>query len=601
MLFLIVGLLCAVVAAVCTWSTPQRRMTAGVLGFFIGGMLGYFFMPTLAWNFVGFWFCLVASFVIAILCSWKEDEESILIFNPVPFGIAFGVIVVFVVVAIITSAPVFHSGAYQRLAGEIQPSEFDASTVSPVDISQVRIVDQEIAQRLGEKRLGEIAGLGSRVTLGTMNIQKLDGSFTIIDGKDNKRKLTFDKELYWVGPLYHSGIFKQWGNGYTDGYVMVSATDTSKSYLVTGLAYEATDTVQSSSRMGKKSSERVGVEDLKLRYFDNGGYFGYHVPRHLKNNGYISAGLTDYSFEIDNGGHPYWVVTKFEKRVGFGGSNAVGVVTVDVQTGEIEEYSISDAPEWIDRIQPESFILEQLQDNGEYVHGWWNPSNRDKVVPTPGASMVMGADGRLYLYTGIQSVGSDTSTTAFVLVDVRTKDVFRYDIAGANEQAVRDALSNAPGAKEAGYMPSNPIVYNVAGEPAYFATLKGSDGVPKMYGFVSLRDYTIMGVGASKKDAFRKYGMALRKKGGQLFDDLVKPKELETKVLAVTREAFGETLYYYFILDGVEGKEFFASTDLSPELKWTKVGNRVKVSYNEGEVMTSINFTAFDNLEFSLQ
>jgi hypothetical protein len=40
------------------------------------------------------------------------------------------------------------------------------------------------------------------------------------------------------------------------------------------------------------------------------------------------VGLTDFSFEIDDQGMP-WVVTKYEKRIGFSGNEAVGVVLVN--------------------------------------------------------------------------------------------------------------------------------------------------------------------------------------------------------------------------------------------------------------------------------
>ncbi|MCP4355666.1 MAG: hypothetical protein GY793_08585 [Proteobacteria bacterium] len=600
MYFLLTGTFCAILAAVLTNTITSRRIGSIITSFILGGATGYLTVPTLAWNFGGVWFL---SFMIivtsAVFCAKNIFDFDF--YSKVPLYALIAWAVLCFGGQLLLSAPMLHSGQYRALIGKIQPVEFDGTTISPVDITQVRVVDQEIAQKIGEKRLGEIAGLGSRVTLGTMTSQKINGSFTIVDSKKNKRKLSFNNDLYWVGPLYHSGFLKQWGNGYTDGYILVSGTDTSKSYLVTGLSHDDVVSDQTGGRMGSKVTQKTGIEDLKLRYFNTGGYFSYHIPRLLRNKGYMFKGLTDFSFEIDDDGRPFWVVTTFEKRIGFSGSEAIGVVTVDAQTGETEKYGIADTPEWVDCIQPEDFVLDQLQDHGEFVHGWLNPSNRDIVVPTPGASKVVGADGKIYLYTGIQSSGADTSTTAFVLVDLRTKDVFKYNISGANEKAAALALENAPGVKEAGYIASEMVMYNVAGKPAYFGTLKGSDGIPKMYGFVSLEDYTLIGVGKSTKIGHRDYVMALRKSGGQLFDDLVKTKELKTVVTAVTRETIGDTLYYYFLFEGVSGKEFFAATDLSLELKWTHKGSLVKVKYDEGEGINSINLSTFDNLEITLR
>jgi hypothetical protein len=70
--------------------------------------------------------------------------------------------------------------------------------------------------------------------------------------------------------------------------------------------------------------------------------------------------LTDFSFEIDDQGMPYWVVTKYEKRIGFSGNEAVGVVLVNAQTGAIKNIQLT--PKWVDRIQPINFIENQLND-----------------------------------------------------------------------------------------------------------------------------------------------------------------------------------------------------------------------------------------------
>jgi hypothetical protein len=74
------------------------------------------------------------------------------------------------------------------------------------------------------------------------------------------------------------------------------------------------------------------------------------------------VGLTDFSFEIDDQGMPCWVVTKYEKRIGFSGNEAVGVVLVNAQTGAIKKHSIATTPKWVDRIQPINFIENQLND-----------------------------------------------------------------------------------------------------------------------------------------------------------------------------------------------------------------------------------------------
>jgi hypothetical protein len=55
-------------------------------------------------------------------------------------------------------------------------------------------------------------------------------------------------------------------------------------------------------------------------------------------SGYAFVGLADFSFEIDEG-TPFFV-TKYEKKIGFSGNDAVGIILVNAQTGEIKEHSI---------------------------------------------------------------------------------------------------------------------------------------------------------------------------------------------------------------------------------------------------------------------
>ena len=50
----------------------------------------------------------------------------------------------------------------------------------------------------------------------------------------------------------------------------------------------------------------------------------------------------------------------------------------------IKEYDIKNTPTWVDRIQPISFIKDQLNDWGEYVKGYWNFSNENKLLNASG-------------------------------------------------------------------------------------------------------------------------------------------------------------------------------------------------------------------------
>jgi hypothetical protein len=502
-------------------------------------------------------------------------------------SLPFFIAIIGVVLAFVTTTPMFHAADYRKLLGPVAESRF-TDDVSPVDLRQVRIVDSALAHNIGQKRLGEIPGLGSRVELGAMNIQLLDGCFTIREYDGSVRELCFDDEFMWAGPLIHDGFLRWFSHDVTPGYVVVSATDASKVYMVTSVAPTGVSALPDGG--------------LRLRYLRAGAYFGDDLQRHLRSNGFVSAGLTEGAFEIRDDGRPFWVVTRYAKRIGFSGEDPTGIVLVDAQTGAIEEYDIARTPAWVDRVQPKDFVVEQLDDWGRYVRGWWNSlfSRLDVIQTTPGMSLVYGSDGRTSWYTGMQSAGADDGTVGFVLVDTRTKKVRWYRMPGAMETSAQSAAENARGVREAGFEATFPVLYNIGGIPTYLTTLKGDDGLVKMFGFVSAQNLMAVGVDSTIQGALRNYQNSLQQQGRTLVaDDLVKQQRLEAEVLAIARERRGDIEYYYLILKGREDTEFYAAPELSPELKWTRVGDTVAIDFDEGK-LRSVLINRFENGRLSL-
>lgn len=550
---LIIGGVIGLLAAAFT-----RKIFFSIGLFIFNWMIAYAALPVINFNFYGLPVLLLLNGIAIVIREALSEEMFRDEINKtgMGFGISIGVVGLTwcIIVPAFTTWSVFHASEYRNLIGNVQEGTFSTET-SPVDITQVRTVDQALAARLAEKRLGEDTALGSQVNVGTMRIQEVRG------------------ELYWVGPLDHSGFFKWWSNSRgTPGYMMVSATNERDVRLV----------------------QEVGEQKIFLKY-NNNCYFGNHLPRYLYQHGYMTRGLDDYTFEIDDDGHPYWVVTLYEKKVGFGGEDAVGVAVVDATNGDISEYTTANAPAWIDRIQPESFVVDQLNDWGRYVHGWWNPSNRDMLKATPGTSLVYGEDGKSYWYTGITSVGADEGTVGFVLVDTRTKEARLYRQAGATETAARGSAQGA--VQEKGYVATFPILYNVSGVPTYFTTLKDNAGLVKMMAWISVEDYNVVGVGENVREALREYRRKLMSRGNDLApDSTVERQAIEALVARIGRDGSN----FYFLLEEKQEKLFVASPDLSNEIVMTLPGDRVRIEYDEGG-NELVDMASFDNLGITLQ
>ena len=384
-------------------------------------------------------------------------------------------------------------------------------------------------------------------------------------------------KLYWVAPLLHSGFFKWSKNKQgTPGYVMVSATNERDVRLV----------------------QEINGKPVRIKYQPN-AFFSDYLPRHIYFNGYMRKAYTDFTFEIDDEGRPYWVVTLYQNKVGFSGSDATGVVVVDASNGEIREYGIDNAPEWIDRIQPADFIVDQLNDWGEYVKGFWNFANEDKLTTTKGISLVYGVNNHAYWYTGLTSVGSDEGTVGFVLVDTRTKETTWYKQVGATEQAARRSAEGK--VQEKGYEATFPITYNINGIPTYVMSLKDNAGLIKMIAMVSVEDYTIVGVGNNTKEALRSFKNALHSKGNAIAPNRFSSSfTVKSVVWRLSKDIRNGNSFYYIMLKNYENKIFVGSSLISNEIPVTQIGDSVKIIYDEDE-NEIVDISQFDNLNINLQ
>ena len=523
----------------------MKNVKAILLLVLVGFLMFYFGLPVINYGFTNLAIMLLVLTVLAIILSTgiqiSSNGKQVKILkkpNKIFFLIIGALLFYIVGLPLLTSLPVFRSESYKNLIGKVADGKAISNHIAPISIDEIRVVDEDLAYLLGEKILGSQPALGSQVNLGEFCIQKV--------GKD----------LYWVAPLLHSGFFKWFNNQEgTAGYVMVSATNERDVKLV----------------------QNIGGKDIKIKY-QHEAFFGSHIERHLYMNGYATIGLTDYTFEFDDSGNPFWVVTKYDKKIGFSGDDATGIVVVDAQTGAMKDYTIANAPKWVDRIQPINLIEDQLNDWGEYVHGYWNFSNANKLQITEELTLVYGKDNKSYWYTGLTSVGKDESAVGFVLVDTRTKEATFYKQSGATEYA---AQSSAQGkVQEKGYNASQPIPYNINNIPTYVMTLKDDGGLVKMYAMVAISDYTIVGVGNSMREALTSFKSVYNMAGNKLNTaSLTNKKTLKSVVTRIQNDVKNGNSFYYFTTKDYPNI-FVGSSQISSQLPVTVVGDSIKVSFD---------------------
>lgn len=458
---------------------------------------------------------------------------------------------IFFAVMVIASSVLINWSAYRDQLGQAQITDF-SSDVQPVDVSQVPIVDKDLAIKLADKKLGERQSLGSQVVLGVPTIQQVNG------------------KLLWAVPLHHSGIFKWLTNlNGTPGYITVSATNV-------------------------KDVEYVDGQYVK---YQTNSYLLNDVKRKIRMSGELFIGLTDFSFELDDSGVPHWVVSTYRNLRGFSLPEATGAIVMNATTGEMNQYSLQTLPEWVDRIQPEGFIIRQIDNQGQYVHGIFNFSDKDKYKSSEG-HMIVYNNNRCYLFTGLTSVGQDSSTIGYVMVDMKDKTTRRYVMNGATENA---AQSSAQGkVQHLGYQATFPLILNIGSEPTYFMSLKDREGLIKQYAMVSVTDYSVVGTGETISEAIRDYEQSMKNVG-------MKPNIEQSKgeatavlgtVLRIASEFNGQSTTYKVILTERPKQIFLVDSSVSDELALTAEGDKVNIEFFGADSGIQ-NASVFDNLAFS--
>ena len=422
-----------------------------------------------------------------------------------------------------------------------------------VTFGKIPLVDYETASQLGDKQLGKVQGLGSQYNI--------NADYTLVTAMD---------KLYRVSPLEYQDLYKWFQNRSTGipGYVRVNVNDLNDVKLI-----ELTQ---------------------GIRYAPS-AFFQEDLMRHVR-FAYRTEILSDFSFEIDESGHPYYVISVIEPQIGFfSGWDAVGVIVVDAVSGDMIKYGLDDVPAWIDRVQPTDLAWYQIDNWGYYVNGFFNTlfGRKDVIQTTDGFNFVV-IDGQVHVYSGMTSVGADRSIVGFALINLRTKAATYYQVGGAYEYS---AMSSAQGqVQDLGYSATFPVLLNFEGEPTYFMSLKDNEGLIKQYAMVSVTDYSVVGVGNSVEAVKTVYRQRLVEAG------ILEAPEITTTTLEVTITRIasaivgGQSTYYLTVAE--DPRLFVVDVNLSPEIVLSQVGDSVKLTIKTDVPGITITVLGFDNLAY---
>lgn len=451
-------------------------------------------------------------------------------------GIIIAVIfIAYVFLGELVSSPIFHASTYQKQLTVDKNADFYKDN-EKVNYQSIPVVDKDSAERLGDRKMGEIVDYVSQ--------------FEVDDQYD---QINYQNKPYRVTTISYSDFIK-WFTNHNEGLP----------------AYIRVDMVTQESEVVRlKEGMKYSYSDLFFRNINR--YIRMHYPTKM---------FEEPSFEIDEEGKPYWIAPVYQYKVGlFGGKDIVGAILVDAISGESQYYDIQDVPTWIDRVYPSDLLINQLENWGKYGKGYLNTifSQKGVLKPTDGYNYVALNDD-VYLYTGLTSVSSDASNVGFALINMRTKEAKYYAISGAEEYS---AMSSAEGkVQNLKYTSTFPILINAGGQPTYFMSLKDSAGLVKKYAFVSVENYQIVSVGDSVAEAEKSYYKLLGENGKVKVD--IENKKIKGKIVAIQEAVVNGNSNYYFHIEGYH-QVFIAPISLNDQLPLAKIGDIVTLEYVEDE------------------
>ncbi|KKR17949.1 MAG: hypothetical protein UU65_C0004G0003 [candidate division CPR2 bacterium GW2011_GWC1_41_48] len=471
--------------------------------------------------------------------------------------------------------PIVNASAYRNL-GDVTVSN---KSIDAVSQKNIRLLPKASAAQIGKQAIGK-GNIGSRYELDEdhYDVQMVNGT------------------IYWVAPLEFRG-FLTWNStgGISPGYVMVNAED-------------------------KFAAPKL-VEGKKMRY-TWGAWFSSNYLRYMYlAKGYRNVGLTEPTFEVDDNGKPYYVISLTRPTLGFNGPKLLGAAILDPETGEVKRYSVDKLPKWVDRAFPEEMAKIYTNNWGKYVSGWWNSIVGIDVQEISSVEVDDGEEEHrefqdVFLVhnkenddpvwvTGMTSPSKkDTSLTGYMAINSRNGKMTYYPAKTGslgNESAVIKSVdSDKVVSIQKTYRASQPIFYNIYGVESWVVPVLSKNNIVEMVAIVYANDTRQVAVGETKQEALENYKDLLSeiKATGIVPTDAKDTKKIAGKIIRITDATINGSTRFYLLIDSDQTKLFEVSSR-NTEILGSQVGDRVQITYDDTSE-DRVAVKSFDDLELNL-
>lgn len=519
----------------------KSKIAAGILAIILIGIYYYVTLPALNLHSADLWIFFLVLIALAAVVYITRKRMGIYEIRQSKavrgFAGFFLVVLAVYLVGSLLSSPIVNAAKYQSLL-QVEEGEF-SKDIEELSFNQIPLLDRDSATLLGNRKMGSMVDMVSQF--------EVDDLYSQINYQDQPVR---------VSPLRYANLIK-WFTNQKEGI---------PAYIRIDMATQNTELVKLEQGMKYTTSDHLNR----------------NIYRHLRFR-YPTYIFNELSFEIDDAGTPYWICPVKKYNVGlFGGATVGRVVLCNAITGEMEDYAIEDAPQWIDRAYSADLLVELYDYYGSLKHGYFNSvlGQKDSLETTNGYNY-LAIDDDVWVYTGVTSVSGDQSNVGFVLMNQRTMETKFYKVEGATEES---AMSSAEGqVQNLGYQATFPLLLNISGEPTYFVALKDDAGLVKKYAMVNVQKYQIVAVGDSVSACEKSYASLMNENGIKVDASAASDiQKITGTVTKIAQSVVSGNSHYYLMLDGSDEIFDIAVTDLINVIRINE-GDQVTLEYQKGD------------------
>ena len=540
----------------------KKIITSLCLGIGFTAVSYYTMLPAINIYDVGFWFYLSAvilSFSIPFLFKKSDGaanayggfkvvningkEKNTKLNKAVLAIILIPIVVIFV--GSLTSSQIFNARQYASVI-DVKEAVFKDDMKEADEITNIALMDSASAELIGKNTMGKLADNISQYEIGA--------KYTQINYRNNPKK---------VNNLEYADFFR-WLNNKEKGipgYVMVDPVDSKAN-----------------------SAEYIEFE-TPLKYVDS-AYFGEDLMRKLRFD-YPTKIFDFVTFEIDDDGKPYYIVSCKTARIGlFGAMDVNEVIIFDPSTGESQLYAVEDTPSWVDTVYSGDLAVEKYNWYGMLSGGYLNSIiNKVGCKQTTDDYGYITIEDDVWYFTGVTSVTADESNIGFIISNARTGEYIYYSVAGAEEYSAMNAAQGQ--VQNMGYKASFPSLVNISGEATYIMVLKDNNGYVKQFALVNVENVNIVAIGDTQSAAIANYRELLSANGVVTPEDNEPAPEVAVKTAEITVASIrdvvlgGETCVYITAEDGIVYKCKVADNEA---VILVSVGAKLSLEYIDTEI-----------------